>query len=66
MPFIHLDKITFDIWAHSLVEKHNMTKKKYYNMSIIMRQALEFAVEKGLIEKNPFLMLKSNLSYLDQ
>lgn len=58
IPLNQLDKITLDIWAHTQVDKFDMTKKKYYNMSIIMRQALDLAVEKGIIEKNPFSNVK--------
>lgn len=58
IPFKELQKVTLDIWAHTLVNQHQMTKKQYYNMSIIMRQSLTYAVEKGIIEKNPYEQVK--------
>lgn len=58
IPFVTLNRLTLDVWAHTLVETYNMTKKKYYNTAIIMRQALDLAVEKEIIEKNPFANVK--------
>jgi hypothetical protein len=44
--------IKLDVWAHSLIKSNHMTKKEYYNMSIIMRQSLQYAVQKKMIEKS--------------
>lgn len=57
-PICKLDKYTLDVWVHKLIRNNGMTKKKYYNTSVIMRQALEYAVERGIIEKNPFKLVK--------
>lgn len=57
-PLIKLDKYTLDVWAHNLIKQNNMTKKKYYNTTIIMRQALDYAVERNIIAKNPFSSVK--------
>ena len=47
-------------WAHEMVKKHALTKKQYYNMSIIMRQCLDYACEPelGIITENPFSRIK--------
>lgn len=55
MPIINLNKLTLDTWAHRLVQSYNMTKKQYYNSTVIMRQALDFAVGSDIIKDNPFL-----------
>lgn len=53
IPVKNLDKYQLDIWAHTLVKENNMTKKKYYNVTVIMRQALEYAVDRNIILQNP-------------
>jgi len=35
-----------------------MTKNQYYNMAVIMRQTLDYAVDKGIIEVNPLSQVK--------
>ena len=57
-PIVELDKYTLNIWAHTLIKKNNLTKKQYYNLTVIIRQALELAVEKGIILQNPFSEIK--------
>ena len=58
-PIKKLDYITLHEWALRLVGNQcDMTKKEYYNCSIIMRQCLEYAYEKGYIERNPFARVK--------
>ena len=47
-----------NIWAHSVVRKNNLTKKQYYNMTIIIRQSLDMAVEIGIINENSFQKVK--------
>ena len=49
-----LDKLTLDNWAHDLIKKYSLTKKQYYNLTIIMRQGLEYAIELGMIKESPF------------
>ncbi len=58
VPIIKLDDMTLDIWAHSLIKTNHMTKKEYYNMSMIMRQSLQYAIQKKMIEKSPFDVVK--------
>lgn len=53
-PITKLDKLTLDIWAHSLIKQYSLTKKQYFNCTVIMRQSLRYAVELGIIEKSPF------------
>lgn len=60
MPLIQFTKIQLDNWAHNMIKTYEMSKKQYYNMSIILRQELDYAVEKGFIEKNVFEDVKIN------
>lgn len=57
-PIVELTKHELDVWAHSIVKNNNLTKKQYYNMSIIIRQSLDLAVELGIINENPFQKVK--------
>ncbi len=54
IPIVKLDEVTLDVWAHSLIKDNHMTKREYYNMSMIMRQSLRYAVQRKMIEKSPF------------
>lgn len=60
MPLKDMTKIYLDEWAHGVIKKYGLTKKAYYNMSIILRQCLDFAVESGYIEQNEFSKVKIN------
>ena len=42
-------------WALRIVRDKKLTKKQYYNMALIIRQSLDYAVQKKLIAENPFL-----------
>lgn len=53
-PLNTLTKLELDTWAHKLIQDNKMTKKQYYNTTIIMRQALDYAVDLGIIKENPF------------
>lgn len=60
LTYLKLDK-----WAHSIIKEYSLNKKQYYNMSIIMRQCLDYACEPeiGTITVNPFrrVRIKGNL-----
>ena len=58
IPLRKLDKITLDKWAHGLIQKYDMTKVKYYNVTVIMRQALLYAVDLKILDKSPFSEVK--------
>ncbi len=62
-PIIDIDIHTFTKaslkeWALTKIRKHNFTKTQYYNMSIIMRQCLDYAVDHELLSTNPFRQFK--------
>lgn len=60
---VSLHEINFiyvDTWVHETIEKYSLTKKQYYNMAVIIRQMLDYLVEKGIIESNIFNRVKVN------
>ena len=59
-PLRNLSKLYLDEWAHGMIKEFDMTKKAYYNMSIILRQCLDYAVEQGYIDNNVFSEVKIN------
>lgn len=58
VPISNLDKVLLDRWAHNLIKEHNLDKKTYYNITLIIRQALDYAVEIGALESNKFIEFK--------
>lgn len=57
-PLEKLDFLTLKSWVYELIKKYEMTKKAYYNISIIIRQMFIYALEKGYIESNEFAKVK--------
>lgn len=53
-----LTKLQLDEWAHKLIRQNNMTRKQYYNTTMIMRQLLEYAVDREIIDSSPFSRVK--------
>lgn len=53
IPIVKLTKLKLDEWVHRLIKDNNMTSKQYYNATVIMRQALDYAVDLEIIEFNP-------------
>lgn len=62
IPLNELDYSQLTEWAYRMIKEYDLTKKQYYNMQIIMRQGLDYAVEKKYIQTNPFekVKIKSN------
>ena len=53
-PITKLDYDILQEWALRIVREKRLTKKQYYNMALIIRQALDYAVQKKIIQSNPF------------
>lgn len=49
-----LTKLELDEWAHKIIQDYSLSKNAYYNMALIIRQLLNYAVDKDLIFSNPF------------
>lgn len=60
MPLQKMTNLFLDEWAHGMIKKYDLTKKAYYNMTMILRQCLDYAVERGYIEENVFSGIKIN------
>ena len=54
IPLRQLTKLKLDSWAHRMIKEHKMDKTLYYNFSGIMRQCLDFAVDKQIVDENVF------------
>lgn len=58
-PINQLTVTELDLWVHNLIKEHEMTKTCYYNMSMIIRQCFDYAIEQmGIIEENTFRKVK--------
>ena len=58
---VPLVKLTFDMleeWALKKIRVNKMTKTQYYNMAVIIRQSLDYAVQKGILPENLFQRVK--------
>lgn len=60
MPLQKMTYVFLDEWAHSMIKRYNLTKKSYYNMSMILRQCLDYAVECDYLSENVFSRVKVN------
>ncbi len=61
-PIVELTTLELKTWARNKIITEKLTKKLYYNMSLIIRQSLEYLVELGELSANPFSAFKINPS----
>lgn len=59
-PIKSLSKIVLDEWIHNVIKQYDMKKTCYYNMSLILRQMMKYALECQYILTNPFEEVKVN------
>lgn len=45
-------------WALTKIRENDLTKTQYYNMSVIIRQCLQYAVDHELLNVNPYNLFK--------
>ena len=57
-PICTLKKHNLDEWAHKLIQDNNMTRKDYINVSTLIRQPLDYAVDLEIIDENPMRKVK--------
>ncbi len=57
-PITRLTKLDLDIWIHQLIKAERMTPHQYGRVRAILNQELDYAVDKGIIESNPFRAVK--------
>ncbi len=60
VPLKRLTKLELEEWAHRLIKINNMTRKQYYNSTVIIRQLLDYAVDLGVIDTNPYALVRVN------
>ena len=53
-PVGELTKINIDDFFNSVLDRHELKKKGFYNMCGILKQMLEYAVDAEYLEKNPY------------
>lgn len=51
---LQFTKASLKEWALTKIKKHSFTKKQYYNMALIIRHTLEYAVDREILTKNPY------------
>ena len=61
-PIIELTTMELKNWARKKIISEKLTKKLYYNMSVIIRQSLDYLVELGELPTNPYSNFKINPS----
>jgi len=54
VPLEKLTPLMLEEWALRTIKANQLTKSCYNNMTIIMRQALDYAVDSKLLKENPF------------
>lgn len=59
-PIRDITKLDLDIWIHDMIRKFQMTKHQYVNFKLIIKQELDYAVDRGIIESNPYYKVKIN------
>lgn len=58
IPIKDLTKLDLDIWVHKFIQEQKPNKTKYYNVTGIMRQMLDLAVQSDIIPVNVFSLVK--------
>ena len=57
-PIVELTTLELKNWARNKIISEKLNKKQYYNMSVIIRQSLDYLVELGELPANPFSTFK--------
>ena len=57
-PICSITKLDLDEWIHKMIKKYDMDYHQYGNFSLILRQELDYAVDRGIIDSNPFLSVR--------
>ena len=61
-PIVELTTLELKNWARNKIISEKLTKKVYYNMTVIIRQSLDYLVELGELPANPFSNFRINPS----
>ena len=66
VPIKSLTKLRLDEWIHWLIKQYNPTKTAYFNITLIIRQMLDYAVDMHIIETNVFRQIQVDGKHLFQ
>lgn len=58
IPVQNMTQIYLDKWIHQTIKDYNLTRGQYYNMSIIIRQCLDYCCQVNILQSNPFRSVK--------
>lgn len=58
-----LTETELEVWAYNMIKKYDFSKKQYYNVTVIIRQSLEYAKKVGYIEQSPFTVKISSNNF---
>ena len=58
VPIRKLTKLMLDEWIHALIKERQLTSKQYTNVASVVRQLLDYAVDRDIITDNPFNMVR--------
>ena len=61
-PILELTTLELKNWARKKIIDNKLNKKVYYNMSMIIRQSLDYLVELGELSSNPYSNFKIKAS----
>ena len=61
-PIVEMTTLELKNWARNKIIKEKLTKKLYYNMTVIIRQSLDYLVELEELSSNPFANFKIKAS----
>ena len=66
-PVKKLTAEQLDLWIHGIIKQYSMTKTCYYNMSMIIRQCLDYAVSTlKILSSNTFREVRINTKLLQK
>lgn len=57
-PITDITAYDIKLWSAQLVKKHNMTKKKFGNAMVVMRQIMDMMIDKDIMARNPARLVK--------
>lgn len=60
MELKNLTKVYLDDWCHRKIKEYGMTRTCFYNMSLILRQGMQYAFDCGFISEDPMKEFRAN------
>jgi integrase len=57
-PIEKITRADIKSWAHQIIKKYEMTRKKYMNVQTIIKQVFEYLMDNEMLSKNPMEYLK--------